>query len=273
MSDPALKGPAMLASHAGVLRTKVGACWPGKRAVFRGHDLHKHMHDADFLELYLHGITGRRFTPQQTRLLHGILVITSYPDTRLWNNRVAGLAGNMRSSPALGLSAALAISEALIYGGGAGLRAIDFFFRAGKAVQGGQPIREFLKEELASRYIYGYGRPIDSYDERLPWLAKVAREQGMGDGLHFNLAFEIEEILTKEMGKPALLMNYAGMTASLGADLGLSRREFQLLRVPLFFGGMPPCFVEGGDKPEGTLFPTPCSGVVYEGTESRPWPR
>lgn len=268
-----MNGPDLLAQHAGILRTRVGACWPGSRAVFRGHDLHKELHDADFLELYLFGITGRRFTPQQTKLLHGILVITSYPDTRLWNNRVAGLAGSSRSSPTLGLTAALAISEALIYGGGAGLRAIDFFFRAGRAVSGGQAVRDFLRQELDTRYIYGYGRPIDSYDERLPWLAALAREQGMGDGLHFNLAFEIEHILTKEMGKPALLMNYAGMTASLGADLGLSRREFQLLRVPLFFGGMPPCLVEAADKPEGALFPTPCSGVVYEGVDQRPWPR
>lgn len=267
-----MNGPDLLMEQVGVLRTKVGGCWPGKRAVFRGHDLHQDLHDADFMELYLFGITGRRFTPQQTKLLHGMFVITSYPDTRLWNNRVAGLAGNSRSSPALGLSAALAVSEALIYGGGAGSRAIDFFFRAGKAVNEGQDIREFLQHELATRYIYGYGRPIDSYDERLPWLAKVAREQGMGEGLHFKLAFEIEHILTKEMDKPGLLMNYAGMTSSLGADLGLSQREFQLLRVPAFFGGMPPCFVEAAEKPAGALLPTPCSGVSYEGIENRPWP-
>ena len=35
------RGPHVLATHAGVLRTKVGAAFPGSRAVFRGHDLHK----------------------------------------------------------------------------------------------------------------------------------------------------------------------------------------------------------------------------------------
>jgi len=265
-----MNGPELLAESSGVLRTRVGACWPGKRAVFRGHDLHRELFESDWLELYLFGITGRRFTSQQTRLLHGMLVITSYPDTRLWNNRVAGLAGNVRSSPALGLSAALAVSEALIYGGGAGLRAIDFFLRAGKQIDLGQEPRDFLEQELAARYIYGYGRPIDSTDERLPWLARVAEEQKMGEGRHFKLAFEFERILL-DMGKTNLRMNYAGMTAALGADLGLSRREFQLLRVPLFFGGMPPCFVEAADKPEGTLFPTPCDKISYEGVGMRAW--
>ena len=265
-----MNGPELLASYEGVLRTRVGACWPGSRAVFRGHDLHKQLHDADWVELYLFGITGRRFTPQQVKLLHGIWVITSYPDTRLWNNRVAALAGSARSSPVLGLTAALAVSEARIYGGGPGLRAIDFFFRARKAIDQGQSLREFIEQELASRFIYGYGRPIDSHDERLPWLADLARSQGLADGPYFKLAFEVEKTLA-ELGKPSLRMNYAAMTAALGADLGLSAREFQMFRVPLFFAGMPPCLVEAAEKPEGALFPISCHGVSYEGAGKRPW--
>jgi citrate synthase len=265
-----MKGPELLAAHAGVLRTRVGACWPGSRAVFRGHDLHKDLHDSDWVGLYLFGITGRRFTPQQIKLLHGIWVITSYPDTRLWNNRVAALAGSARSSPVLGLTAALAVSEARIYGGGPGLRAIDFFFRARKAVSGGQTLKEFVQQELASRYIYGYGRPIDSHDERLPWLADLAKSQGLADGPHFKLALEVEKTLA-ELGKPSLRMNYAAMTAALGADLGLSAREFQMFRVPLFFAGMPPCLVEAAEKPEGALFPTSCESIAYSGIQKRTW--
>ncbi len=267
-----MKGPELLAAHAGVLRTRAGAFWPGQRAVFRGHDLHQEFRNSDWVELYVFGITGRHFTPQQLNLLHGIWVITSYPDSRLWNNRVAALAGNVRSSPALGLSAGMAVSEALIYGGGAGLRAFDFILRAGKAVDAGQSLRDFVSHEVASRYLYGYGRPIHANDERLPWLAKLATEQGMGEGKHFKLAHEVGKTLV-EIGKGRLRMNYAGMVASLGADLGLSRREFQVFRVPLFFAGMPPCWAEAADKPEGTLFPTSCEKIAYEGVAERQWKR
>jgi citrate synthase len=263
-------GPELLAAHAGILRTQVGACWPGTRAVFRGHDLHKDLHAADWLELYLFGITGRRFTPQQVKLLHGLWVLTSYPDARIWNNRVAALAGSSRSSPVLGLSAALAVSEARIYGGGPGLRAIDFFQRAAKAAACGQALRDFIAEELKSRHIYGYGRPIDSCDERLPWLAGLAKEQGLDQGPHFKMAHEVETILL-EMGKTNLRMNYAGMTAALGADLGLTPREFHLFRVPMFLAGMPPCWMEAAEKPAGTLFPIPCEKIAYEGVPIRPW--
>lgn len=265
-----MKGPAMLANHAGVLRTKAGAFWPGQRAVFRGHDLHQKFRNTDWLELYVFGITGRHFTAQQLKLLHGIWVITSYPDSRLWNNRVAGLAGSVRSSPALGLSAALAVSEATIYGGGAGIRAFDFIVRAQQSIESGTPLCEFVAHEVQTRYLYGYGRPIHRNDERLPWLAKLAEEQGLADGRHFKLAFEVGKALI-EIGRPTLRMNYAGMVAALGADLGLSRREFHIFRVPLFFAGMPPCWLEAADKPEGALFPTPCDKIAYEGVAQRPW--
>jgi citrate synthase len=76
-----------------------------------------------------------------------------------------------------------------------------------------------------------------------------------------------------ELGKPTLRMNYAAMTAALGADLGLSAREFQLFRVPLFMAGMPPCLVEAADKPEGALFPIPCDAIAYDGQEKRAWRR
>jgi hypothetical protein len=127
-----------------------------------------------------------------------------------------------------------------------------------------------VRQELASSYIYGYGRPIESHDERLPWLAELAKAQGLDDGIHFKLAFEVEKILM-ELGKPSLRMNYAAMTAALGADLGLTPREFQMFRVPLFLAGMPPCLSEASEKPEGALFPTPCDGIAYEGVARRAW--
>jgi len=265
-----MNGPELLQAHAGILRTGVGACWPGSRAIFRGHDLHQDLRDVDWLELYVFGITGRRFTPQEIKLLHGIWALTSYPDTRLWNNRVGALAGNARSSPVLGLSAAIAVTEAGIYGGGPGIRAIDFFLRAGKAVQSGEEIGNFVRGELASRRIYGYGRPINSNDERLPALIALVEAQELATGFHYQLAFAVEKILLAEC-KPFLKMNYAALTAALAADLGFTPRQYQLFNILKTLAGIPPCIVEAAGKPEGALFPTPCDGIRYEGVGKRPW--
>lgn len=267
-----MSGPEVLRSHAGVLRTRVGACWPGSHAIFRGHDLHGELGDMDWLELYVFGITGRRYSDSEIRLLHGIWVLTSYPDARLWNNRVGALAGSARSSAVLGLSAAIAVTEARIYGGGPGVRAIDFFLRAGKAVKEGRDLGAFVHAELASRRIYGYGRPINTIDERLPSLIPLAVSLGFDRGRHYELAFEVERILLTEI-KPFLRMNFAALTAALAADLGFSARQYQLFNILKTLAGIPPCIVEAECMPEGTLFPTPCDGVVYEGVGERNWGR
>ncbi|QTN27051.1 citryl-CoA lyase [Rhodoferax sp. AJA081-3] len=265
-----MNGPSQLQSHVGHLKTRVGACWPGSRAVFRGQDLHGDMRGIDWLELYVFGITGRRFSTAEITLLHGIWTLTSYPDTRLWNNRVAALAANARSASVLGLSAAVAVSEAGVYGGGPGLRAIDFFLRAGQAVQAGQDIRSFVHQELADRRIYGYGRPINSTDERLPALVALVKAQHMDSGKHYQLAFAVEEILLTEK-KPFLKMNYAALTAALAADMGFTPRQYQLFNILKTLGGMPPCIMEAAEKQQGALFPTPCADVSYEGVGKRAW--
>lgn len=268
-----MKGPELLAAHAGILRTEVGACWPGTRAVFRGHDLHKDLRDSDWLELYLLGITGRRFTNREIKLLHGIWVMTSYPDARLWNNRVAGLAGSARSTPILGLAGAQAVTEAQVYGAGPSLKAMAFFMGAAQAVAAGETLREFILRKLESGYIYGFGRPINAQDERLPWLIELSRSLELGDGKHLKLAFETQDILVQELGKQNLKMNYAGLVAALAADLGFSRREWHLFRFPIVLAGMAPCWMEASENTEGTLFPTPCTGIAYKGLQKRPWIR
>lgn len=264
-----MSGVEFLAHNAGRLTTRVGACYPGSHANFRGHDLHRDLKDLDWVELYIFGITGRRFSQPQVRLLHALWVYTSYPDARLWNNRVAAFAASVRSSSNLGMAAAIAVSEASVYGGRAGLQSMQFLMRARAALDAGADLQGFVQMELKARRIYGYGRPINSTDERIPWMMALAKELGFDNGRHLTIAFEVENILLPQY--PQLRMNYAALHAALIADLGLSLREYQLLRVPTFMAGMVPCSVEAAEKPQGAIFPTPCTGVTYEGVAPRAW--
>ena len=261
--------PHAFAAHADRLSTRVGKAFVGTRAVFRGSDLHAELSRMDWVELYVFGITGRRFREGEVKLLHAMWVCTSYPDVRLWNNRVAALAASTRSTPALGLSAAIGMSEAEVFGGHPCVRAIDFLRTAQRRVEAGERIEDVLARELAQRRILGYGRPIHATDERLPWLLAVAREHGLADGPHVALAHEVERVL---VGRDARLkMNYAALTAALAADMGLSTREFHHFQVPMLLAGMAPCFVEAAERPAGTLFPLSCDHLAYDGVAPRDW--
>lgn len=265
-----MKGPRLLEEQVGRLKTRMGAVFPGERAVFRGLDLHASLKNLDWLELYLFGITGRRFTPQQMRVLHALWIYTSYPDARIWNNRVAALAGTARSTGTLGIVAALAVSEAQIYGRGVDLRASEFLIRARTAVDAGADLAVLVRAELKQqRGIAGYGRPITSADERIAPLMALVREQGLDGGGHLRLAFEVEKILLA--GRWRMHMNYAALTAALAADFGLSPYEYYFFGIPAFLAGMPPCYLEAAEKPEGLLFPLPCRMLSYEGAAHRRW--
>ncbi|MGC2458220.1 MAG: hypothetical protein WA435_09500 [Gallionellaceae bacterium] len=266
-----MNGPHLLEEQVGRFATSMGAVFPGERAVFRGHDLHATLKDMDWLELYLFGITGRRFTPQQMKVLHALWTYTSYPDARIWNNRVAALAGTARSTGTLAIAAATAVSEAQIYGGGAVLRAIEFLIRARIHVNAGADLESLVCAELKRhRGIAGYGRPVASRDERIAPMMALVREQGLDGGPHLKLAFEVEKLLLA--GRWRLHMNYAALTAALGADFGLSPQEFYLFMITVFLAGMPLCYLEAAQKPEGQLFPLPCRMMQYEGVAHRLWP-
>src|SRR6478672_6176821 len=121
--------PNILSKNVGSMKSRMGTFFPGSHVIFRGHDLHTELNHMDWMELYVFGITGRRFSKPELRLLNCVWTYTSYPDAGLWNNRVAGLAGSVRSTGNMAMSAALAVSEASIYGRGIDIRAIEFLYR------------------------------------------------------------------------------------------------------------------------------------------------
>lgn len=265
------KGPSLLQQNVDRLTSRMGTFYPGSHVIFRGHDLHTDLKDMDWVELYVFGITGRRFTKPQLRLMHSIWTYTSYPDVRLWNNRVAALAGSARSTGNLGIAAALAVSEASIYGRGIDMRAIDFLLRTRKKMEAGNDLAECIRQELeARRSIAGYGRPLINGDERNRHMLALAQELGLDQGPYLQLAFAIEEAMLA--GRLRMKMNYAGMAAALLADIGLTPREYYLFLFPAFLAGMPPGYIEAAERPEGTLYPVPCNGIRYEGQSRRTWP-
>lgn len=223
-----------------------------------------------WLAHFVFGVTGRQFSDRELLVLDTIWTLTSYPDTRLWNNRVSALAASSRSAPELGLAAGLASTEATVFGVGPCLLAIDFFLRAEPHRRAGLTADAIVAGELREGgRILGYGRPIHSVDERLPPLMDLVRRLGLDRGPHYRLAFEVEEALVK--CKPALKMNYASITAALAADLGFTARQFQLFSALMVFAAIPPCALEASEKPEGFLMPVSCAHVDYEGPALRRW--
>jgi len=263
--------PTELLSAEDNWETRMGFSFSGERVVYRGKDLFHDLRHLSWMQLYLYGITGRIFTEQQIKLFEGIWTLcTSYPDPRVWNNRVGSLAGTARSTGTLGLSAAIAVSEATIYGGRPIIRSFDFLIRTKRELAQGKYLQKIIEEELEKRRaINGYGRPIVNRDERILPLLKLAKELNLADGPYTQLAFEVENVLSQ--GRWRMRMNVAALAAALSADQGLTEREYYLFLIPCFTAGTMPCFIEANARQEGSFLPIRCSRIHYEGAPRRKW--
>jgi len=266
-----MSGFSALSSAENHWATYMGAWFPGERVVYRGKDLFHELKHLSWMQLYLYGITGHVFTEKQAKLFEGMWALTtSYPDPRLWNNRIGSLAGTVRSTGTLALSAAIAASEADIYGGKPILGAFNFFIRAKGKCDQGIALRTIVEGELDKcRTISGYGRPIINRDERITPLLDLAKELNLADGPYTQLAFAVEEVLLQ--GRWRMRMNVAALAAGLAADQGISEREYYLIAAPCFTAGIIPCFLEANQRPEGTFLPLPCNRINYSGNPPRKW--
>ncbi|HJV71908.1 hypothetical protein [Ideonella sp.] len=257
-------------AQVGRVRSRVGGLRDDRRVVYRGRDLHADLAGIDWIDLYAFGITGRRYTDNQLRLMHALWVHTSYPDARIWNNRVAALAGSSRSTGSLGLAAALAVSEAHIYGRGNEVQAVGFFLRTRRALDDGATLADCIGQEMRDHgRIAGYGRPLLDGDERIAPTMALAESLGLAGGPHLRLAFDIERHFVAR-GKN-LRLNYGCLVSAFGADLGMTPQQFGLFMFPSFLAGMPPVYLDARERPEGTLLPLPCDAVRYEGPPPRRW--
>lgn len=265
-----MNGPEYLNSRHGCLHTSMGGFFPGKEVIFRGQRLHNELKEFSWLELYVFGICGRRFTPEQLQLMNALWTYTSYPDARIWNNRVAALAGSARSTGNLGMAAALAVSEAHIYGRGNEMQAITFYLSAQKRLESGEALDTCLQDEMELHHrVAGYGRPLVNADERIAPIMNLASQLKLDQGKHIALAFAIEQHLLAK-GRN-LRLNYGGVVSAFGADLGMTPKEFYLFMFPSFLAGIPPCYQEASEEAAGGTLPLHCADITYNGPSPRSW--
>jgi len=260
-------GPELLESYEDNWVTDVGAWFPGERVVFRGEDLLNGLADLEWLELILFGITGRKFSESEVALVSKVfLLATSFPEPRLWNNRIAALGATVRTTGNLAISAANAASEATIYGCRPIIKAMDMLERSLQATNAGKSLQEFLTSEVKERRVLpGYGRPLVRHDERISPLLREASRLGKADGEYTCRALDIAE--SSYIKRIRLKMNVAALAAGLFADIGITPRQHYYLSCFTFLAGIAPCYLGAVDKVEGSFFPLQCDRINSVGTQ------
>jgi len=251
--------------------SSVGGTVPGEGAVFRGCDMFKTFGEWNWLGMFYFSSTGRKLSVNSEKFFNGIYSMCfSYPDSRIWNNGVTALAGTVRSTAQLGICAASAVSEAEFYGGPPVMKALDFFLRAKHLIDEGIALPEIeLKEKKKNKFIYGYGRPVVSKDERVIPTQNLLKKLDLYERPYVQLALKVKEYLkqkNKEIG-----INTGGLFAAFCADEGMTPKELYYMMSVCFSVGMVACYIDVLEKEEGLFFPSQCSAISYSGNEKRTW--
>ena len=252
-------------------QTSMGGLQPDGNVLLRSKNIFTDLNEDRWMEFLLFAVTGRKDS-NLARLIEAIWVIcTSYPDPRIWNNRVAALAGTSRSTGVLATAGALAVTEAMIYGSRAILGASDFLYRLEARLNENVCLDEVVLCELKEfRNVYGFGRPVLSEDERVKPMMEFASSRGYGQGKYINLVFEVDNFFKQSRYK--YRVNIAAVTGGLLADEGIKPREFYDMTTLAFTGGYMPCYADALSKPEGALFPLRSDRTRFTGAvKQRKW--
>ena len=252
-------------------QTSIGGWSLEGKVVLRGKDVFTELNEKPWMEYLLYAATGKE-SPRIARLIEAIWVIcTSFPDPRIWNNRISALAGTARSTGVLAAAGSLAVTEATVYGLKPIKGASDFLIRADQRLEQGECLEQIVKAELKQfRSVYGYGRPIADADERVKPMMEFARSIGCGNGKYVKLAFEVDEYLSSTRLKYKI--NIAAVCAALLADEGIDPVELYNLATLSFTAGAMPCFIDASNQQEGGFFPLRTSRLSYTGVEEvRHW--
>ncbi|MDX8410785.1 MAG: hypothetical protein R8K46_02780 [Mariprofundaceae bacterium] len=216
-------------------------------------------------------LTGRVYSENESKFMERMLVVTSYPDPRIWCNRVAALAGTSRCSATSSLSAGLASSEGTLFGWRTTYYSAKFLEKAQQisAENGQAALETFINKTLSTtRSIHGFGRPLAGGEERIAPIDTAAEELGISNGPYLTTAKLIESMLTRSR----LFLNYGGYTAGRLMDLRFSSIEVYRVLTMAFYIGLLPCYVEAFENEPGTFLPIACEDILYEGREERPLP-
>ena len=251
--------------------TEMGAWFPGERVVFRGKDLLTDLLTLDFAQIIYFAVNGKIYKDEILNFMSTAnTVCSSFPEPRLWNNRVAALAGTTRSTGTLALAAATAVSEATVYGKRPDIRSNDFIRRANRKIEDGDTIENVVESELKKyRALPGFGRPVTNQDERIKPLLENARKAGVADGKHLKLAFEIEKYLIEKRRR--FKLNVDGVLSAIAADLEMSPREYYMFCLLSFSAGIFACYLDALDHGEGEFFPFSVERINYKGEAKRSW--
>ncbi|MDX1451397.1 MAG: hypothetical protein R3183_02490 [Oleiphilaceae bacterium] len=246
----------------------------GDKVLSHGEDLLNDILPRDrYFEHLLRVATGKSQKKELARWVEAAFVSLSWPDPRIWCNTVGAFFGELQTRPGAATFMGALASDSVMYGGGAAKALYDSVIRISNELSKGASPQELVSANLVQNgghlKMMGFSRPLATGDERVPVLLRLARQLGLGGGLHENAIMRLNDYLAVDIGET---LNVGGYIAVIMADEGISKSAFYNLFSLCTMAGVLACYVDAKERPDHSLLPLRASDVVYTGERQRELP-
>ena len=261
--------------HRGKIKSKKGQWKIGDGVSSHGYDLLNDLvGQRSYMQVVMLNATGRMPSPELAKWVEAIHICLSWPDPRIWCNRVGAIGGSAGASVVAATCAGVLASDSRSYGIRPLVEGVEFIQRAhNETHENGKTSQQFVEEEVkklgGKPYLMGYARPIAKGDERIPAMERTAEQLGFKIGSHLTLAYEIEQILNEKFDET---MNINGYMSAFLSDQGFTPQEVYRIFSVLVFSGITACYADAADREQGTFAPLRVEDIVYEGQKRRSIP-
>jgi len=262
----------------GLFRTSKGGWIIGEAVYNHGYSMMDDLvgHKTFFQVLVLN-VTGRLAEKNLADWLEASFICLSWPDPRIWCNKVGTLAGTMQCSPAAAVSVGILAADSRMYASGALVAGAEFIIEAVEKKKAGLSVEEIVNAELekkakrsaAKPVIMGYARPIATGDERVIAMERVTKTLGFEIGEHLSLAYEIDSYLQNNYKES---INMLGYCVAFMVDQAFCNKEITRLFSTWVNSGVHACYAEARDRAPESFLPLRCDDIEYQGKIERPVP-
>lgn len=256
----------------------------GEGVFIRDKDLFQDLKDESWFSLLMFSLTGRNFTDNQISLFQSIWALSfSYPDARIWNNRVAAISATAGSTVNLASAAGMVVSESRIFGSGLFSATYDLLLEIKHYLRTSNDLSAFLRQRFALQKkitldsdedhyssvmpMPGYGRPFVNQDERITPLLEKAKSLGFGQSDYVKIAFDVEQALYELNCKTK--MHVSILMSALCLEQGLTKAEFLAYASMCYLSGIVSVFHDVALKPKNSFFPFSANQITYMGKNKR----
>jgi len=252
------------------IKSSVGGWRIGKGVNSHGYDLLKDLVGKhSFFEVLILHATGRLPENNFHIFVENVHLAMSYPDHRIWCNRIASLGATSGLEPCSSTLLGTMAQDSTGYGVGTLTACGQFLIKINEGLSH-RTLKDLLETEIKKTRgkpkIIGYSRPIANGDERIAALKQVAVEQSLKTGKYEKLAFDIDHYLTGNYNES---INFSAYVSAVMLDNGYTCDEIERIYTFVVALGALACYRDYSSQDSLAFKPLKITDLEYTGKQPR----